>query len=197
MSNDCSSISNLKNDLSTVFSSPILHNFRPLETFFRGMKKSSSYLHLSKFPFKQLWFKFLFLEQNLFISRDVKAVHFNSMRKRILWPEFPQLWKFWKFDPQYLVIKIQQIVFYYINFHFFTQFWPFFTIFSTFSLKKSKISKNVLVTLIEPLAAHESERSDVWESSLERASDGQNPVEKAEGYCGSNRRWSTFSSSFW
>ena len=31
----------------------------------------------------------------------------------------------------------------------------------------------------------ESERSDVWESSLERASDGQNPVEKAEGYCGS------------
>ena len=71
----------------------------------------------------------------------------RSVEQQVLWPDFPQLLKFWKFDPQYLVIKIQQIVSYYINFKFFIQFWPFFTIFPTFSLKNPKIPKNDLVTL--------------------------------------------------
>ena len=46
--------------------------------------------------------------------------------------------------------KIQKIVFCDINFQFFTQFWPFFTIFPPFLFKNLTISKKALVTLVLP-----------------------------------------------
>ena len=67
--------------------------------------------------------------------------------KQLLWPDFPQLWKFLKFDPQYLLIKIQQIVFYYINFQFFYTILALFHNFFHIYSEKFKLSKNALVTL--------------------------------------------------
>ena len=67
---------------------------------------------------------------------------FDSVRTllSLVWPDFPQLWKF---NSKYLVINC-------VLLHEFSLFYPilaFSAIFPTFSLKNSTISKNALVTL--------------------------------------------------
>ena len=36
----------------------------------------------------------------------------------VVWPEFPQLWKFSKFDSKYFELKTQKKAFYYLDLHF-------------------------------------------------------------------------------